>query len=90
MLHDLGLIDDVPPCYSPAKPRPVYKSHDVQAYWDVPVFADQEEARCNRFDVRIVDHKTKRVITVEMSCPWVKNREKKSILTLLKNNLSHL
>ena len=33
MLHDLGLIDEVPPWYSPAKPKPVYESDDVQAYW---------------------------------------------------------
>ena len=47
MLHDLGLIDEVPPWYSPAKPKPVYGSDDVQAYWDVPGFAEHEEVRCN-------------------------------------------
>ena len=78
MLHDLGLIDEVPPWYSPAKPKPVYESDDVQAYWDVLVFADHEEVRCNRVDARIVNHKTKRVVTPEMSCPWVSNREKKN------------
>ena len=78
MLHDLGLIDEVPPSYSPAKPKPVYESDDVQAYWDVPVFADHEEVRCNRVDVRIVNHKTKRIVTLEMSCPWVSNGEKKN------------
>ena len=78
ILHDLGLIDEVPPWYSPAKPKPVYESDDVQAYWDVPVFADHEEVRCNRVDARIVNHKTKRIVTLEMSCPWVSNREKKN------------
>ena len=36
--------------------------------------------RCerNRVDARIVNHKTKRVTTLKMSCPWVNNREKKS------------
>ena len=56
--HDLGLTDEVPPWYTPAKPKPVYESDDVQAYWDVPVFADHEEVRCNRVDARIVNHKT--------------------------------
>ena len=78
MLHDLGLVDEVPPWYSPAKPRPVYESNDVQAYWDVTVFADHEEVRCNRVDARMVNHKIKWVITFEMSSPWVNNREKKS------------
>ena len=50
----------------------------MQAYWDVPVFADHEEVRCNRVDARIVNHKTKRIVTLEMSCPWVSNREKKN------------
>ena len=80
MLHDLGLIDEVSPWYSPAKPRPVYESDDVQAYWDVTVFADHEEVRCNRVDARMVNHKTKWVITLEMSCPWVNNREIKEEL----------
>ena len=55
MLHDLELIDEVPPWYSPAKPKPVYESDDVQAYWDVPVFADHEEVRCNRVSTRPQD-----------------------------------
>ena len=78
MLHDLGLIDEVSPWYSPSKPKPVYESDDVQPYWDVPVFADHEEVRCNRVDARIVNHKTKRIVTLEMSCPWISNREKKN------------
>ena len=32
MLRDMGLIDEVPLWYSPAKPKPVYESDDVQAY----------------------------------------------------------
>ena len=76
MLYELGLIDEIPPRYSPAKPRPVHESDDVQAFWDVPVFADHEEVRCNRVEARIVtDHKTKLLTTraFEMSCPWVNN-----------------
>ena len=64
MLHDLGLIDEVPSWYSPAKPKPVYESDDMQAYWDVPVFGNHEEVKCNRVDAQIVNHKTKRVITL--------------------------
>ena len=42
------------------------------------MIADHEEVRCNRVDARIVNHKTKRIVTLEMSCPWVSNREKKN------------
>ena len=78
MLRDVGLIDEIPPWYSPVKPKPVYESDDVQAYWDVLMFAEHQEMRSNRVDARIVNHKSKQVITLEMSCPWVNNREKKS------------
>ena len=40
--------------------------------------ASFEDVRRNRVDARIVNHKTKRVTTLKMSCPWVNNREKKS------------
>ena len=84
MLHDLELIDEIPPWYSPVKPKPVYESDDVQAYWDVPVFAEHQEMRSNRVDAYIVNHKSKQVTTLEMSCPWVNNREKKSEEKTLK------
>ena len=45
MLHDLGLTDEIPPWYSPVKSKPVYESVDVQAYWDVPMFAEHQEMR---------------------------------------------
>ena len=44
----------------------------------MPSFVDHEEVRCNRVDARIVNHKTKRIVTLEMSCPWISNREKKN------------
>ena len=72
MLHDLRLIDEVPPWYSPVKPKPIYASEDVTAYWDVPVFAEHQEVKFNRIDARIINSKSKQVITLEMSVPWVK------------------
>ena len=49
----------------------------MQAFWDVPVFAEQNEVRANWVDARIVNHREKIVSTIEMSCPWVENRGKK-------------
>ena len=83
-LQDLKLIDSVPPWYSPVRPKSLYDSEDVQAYWDVPVFAEYNEFRANRADAKIVDHQAKKVITLEMSCPWIKNREKKDEEKALK------
>ena len=33
--------------------------------------------RQNRVDARFIDHEEKRVLAVEMSCPWTEDREKK-------------
>ena len=49
----------------------------MQAYWDIPVFAEYNEVRAKRVDARIVDHQAKTVTTLEMSCPWIQDREKK-------------
>ena len=56
ILHDLKLIDEIPPWYSSVKPKPVYELDDVQAYWDVPMFSEHQEMRSNRVDARIVNH----------------------------------
>ena len=77
ILQDLGLVDSVPPWYSPMEPKPVHESNNAQAFWDVPLFAEHQEVRANRVNARIINHVSKRVITLEMSCPWVTNREKK-------------
>ena len=46
-------------------------------FWDVPLFAEHQEVGANRVHARIINHESKRIVTLEMSCPWVTNREKK-------------
>ena len=77
MQRELQLSDTVPPWYSPAVPKPIYESPKAQAYWDIPVFAVSEQVKQNRVDARFIDHEKKKVLAVEMSCPWTENREKK-------------
>lgn len=77
ILHDLGLVDTVPPWYSPLKPKPVYEANNAQAFWDVPLFAEHQEVRANKIDARIIDHESRLIITLEMSFPWITNRGKK-------------
>ena len=72
MLRELQLSDTVPPWYSPAVPKPIYESPEAQA-----VFAVSEQVKQNRVDARFIDHEKKKVLAVEMSCPWTENREKK-------------
>ena len=53
--------------------------------WDVSASAEQQEVRANKVDAYIINHKTKQVITLEMSCALIANREKKSEEKTLKN-----
>ena len=62
----------------------LYKSAEAQAIWDVPVYAEYNQVKANRVDARFVDHKSKKVMAVEMSCPWINNREKKDEEKTLK------
>ena len=55
----------------------MYESQDVQAFGDIPVFAEHNKVRANRVDAWIVNQREKIVRTIEMSCPWVENRGKK-------------
>ena len=84
VLRDLKLADAVPPWYSKTQPKPLNESQDVQAFWDIPVFAEHNEVRANRMDARIVNHWEKIVNTIEFSCPWVENRGKKDEEKILK------
>ncbi|PFX33306.1 hypothetical protein AWC38_SpisGene1770 [Stylophora pistillata] len=85
LLYDEGVIDEIPPWHSPDKPKPVYESENVKAYWDVLIYADQQEVTCNRVDARIVNHMCKRVVMQEMSCPWaINNRTRKDEEKTLK------
>ena len=77
-LRDQDLLDEVPTWYSPVMPKPVYKSEQVEAWWDVPVYADHQELRANRVDARFMNRMSKKVMTTEMSCPWISNRDKKN------------
>ena len=37
------------------------------------------EVRANRIDASIVDKEQKRVLAIDMSCPWLDNREVKEM-----------
>ena len=77
MPREPQLSDTVPPWYSPVVPKPIYESPEAQAYWDIPVFAVSEQLKQNRLD-------EKKVLAVEMSCPWTENREKKQEEKIIK------
>ena len=76
LLRDAEFVDRVPPWYSPAEPKALYENEKVKACWDVPLYAESTVVPCNRIDARLV-YKEKRVVLLEMSCPWISNRDLK-------------
>ena len=79
MLRDRGLVQTVPPWYSPAMPKPLYENENATAMWDVPLYAENTEVGANRIDPRIVDKNEEKVIVIEISCPWLENRQLKDL-----------
>ena len=78
MLKDLDLVSTIPPWCSMEQPKPLYENDNGRAYWDVPVFAKNVEVRNIRIDARVINKEKKKVYLLEMSCPWITNREEKS------------
>ena len=58
-------------------PKPLYENEHVTAFWDVPLFADTTQVKANRIDATVIDKTSKQVRVIEMSCPWLENRESK-------------
>lgn len=65
-------------CYSYTSLNNNNITAEVQVYWDVPVYGEHQELRAKRVDPRIVNNRDKQVIALEMSCPWVSNRDKRT------------
>lgn len=77
MIRDLKLADKVPPWFFQVTPGPLSTSSDAEAFGHVPAFADHTFVRSNLVDARFVDHKSKKVLMVEISCPWLDNYKTK-------------
>ena len=67
LLRDLQLVESLPAWYSPIR-QPEYVSEDIQALWDIPTYGENHELQANRIDAKIVNHKSKEVVVLEMSC----------------------
>ena len=57
--------------------RMVNENGGAIAYCDIPLYADNTHVKANRIDATIVDKENKKVSVIEMSCPWIENREEK-------------
>ena len=77
MIRALDLVKSEVPWFSKIQPKPMYENKRAIAYWDIPLYADNTHLRANMIDATIVDKENKKVSVIEMSCPWVENREEK-------------
>ena len=71
MIRALDLVTSKVPWFSKTQPR----NERAIAYWDIPLYADNTNIKANGIDATIVDKENKKVSVIEMSCPWVENRE---------------
>ena len=56
----------------------------IIAYCDVPMYAESTKVGCNRIDARLVYKEENKIVLVEMSCPWISNRDLKDKEKALK------
>lgn len=77
LLRELQLVESVTAWYTQIKPKPEYVSEDVQALRDIPTYGENHELQANRIGAKTVNHKSNKAVVLEMSCPWIENREKK-------------
>ena len=77
VIKALDLVTSEVPWFSKTQHQPMYENGRAMAYWDIPLYADNTHVKANRIDATIVDKENKKVSVIEMSCPWVENREEK-------------
>jgi len=77
VIRALDLVTSEVLWFSKIQPEPVYENERAIAYWDIPLYADNTHVKANTIAATIVDKKTKKVSVLEMSCPWVENRQEK-------------
>jgi len=69
------IITKVEPWFSQVTPKPLYENEHATAFWDVPLFADTTQVKADRIDATVIDKTSKQVRVIEISCPWLENRE---------------
>ena len=77
MIRALDLVTSEVPWVSTTQPKPMYENERAIAYWDIPLDTDNTHVKANRIDASVKDKENKKVSVVEMTCPWVENREEK-------------
>ena len=80
MLMQFGLISKLPPWFSEEKVKPSYESGEYEAYWDIPEYSGRPEETDDttpRPDGKIIMIREKKIFLIEMTVPWIENRDRK-------------
>ena len=82
MYHYLSknkLIETCPPWYSKVEIKPKYSNDDITVYWDIPEYSgyDDDLDHPLRPDGKVIKKNDKIIYVLEMTVPWIENRETK-------------
>ena len=62
------------------KVKPLYENESISLYWDIPEYLgydDEDETKVLRPDGKLIIKQHSKMYILEMSVPWITNREKK-------------
>ena len=79
-LRKHSLISTTPPWYTKIVIKPKYENKNIFVFWDIPEYTghdDEQEEKALRPDGKIIRNDTKKIYVLEMSIPWIENREMK-------------
>ena len=82
VLKKYGLVTECPPWYSKCEIKAKYENDQICLLWDIPEYMgydDEEESKVLRPDGKMILKNEQKVIILEMSVPWIQNRESKLI-----------
>jgi hypothetical protein len=75
-------IDECPPWYTKITIQPRYDNENVTLLWDIPEYTGTEEEddeQLKRPDGKLIFKLKRKILILEMSVPWIENRETKLV-----------
>ena len=82
VLKKYGLVSECPAWYSKCDIKSKYENDQICLLWDIPEFMgydDEDDSKVLRPDGKMILKDERKVIILEMSVPWIQNRESKLV-----------
>ena len=75
----LKLVEKCPVWYANDKIQPHYHNEQAEFWWDIPEYTgrDEESEHQLRPDGKLLLKKSKEIFLIEMTLPWMENRDEK-------------